>query len=274
LRTGTFISLRQAVARWESFEPITVQVAGSHWWRLLCYSLPPWWGRENSQRQSNFRPIQRYQLYVSSSPHRRSDHRGPSRILPSSCPIGIGMILDWLLPANPKSAIFREVLRGSSRALRGSIGSMSPVSVSAMRSTRRRQTTVLVILTTVAVSSVAVWLLGTVAATWDARDTRRAVADGRLDDAARAVERWLLSSPSSAEAHFYKARIAWAQNDFATTDVELARARALGYAWQPSNRLLGLLLADEAWTRRRGRRMGQSGAPIRSVASDAQPPPC
>jgi tetratricopeptide (TPR) repeat protein len=103
--------------------------------------------------------------------------------------------------------------------------------------------TLLVILTTVVASAIAVWLRGNIAAAWDARETRRALAHGRLDDAARAVERWLLSAPSSAEAHFYKARIAWAQNDLATTDAELARARGLGYSWQPSNRLRGLLLA-------------------------------
>ncbi len=103
--------------------------------------------------------------------------------------------------------------------------------------------TVLVIVTTVVAGALAVWLCASVAAAWDARATRRALAEGRLEDAAQAVERWLLSSPGSAEAHFYKARIAWAQNNLATTDVELARARALGYSWQPSNRLLGLLLA-------------------------------
>ena len=129
------------------------------------------------------------------------------------------------------------------RAPQGSIGSMSFVSVSGQRSSRRRRMTVLVIVTTVVAGALAVWLCASVAAAWDARATRRALAEGRLEDAAQAVERWLLSSPCSAEAHFYKARIAWAQNNLATTDVELARARALGYSWQPSNRLLGLLLA-------------------------------
>lgn len=103
--------------------------------------------------------------------------------------------------------------------------------------------TALVILTTIAAGAVAVWLRGDLAAAWDARSARRALADGRLNDAARAVERWLSSSPTSGEAHFYKARIAWAQNDLATTDAELARAQALGYSWQPLFRLRGLLLA-------------------------------
>ncbi len=103
--------------------------------------------------------------------------------------------------------------------------------------------TVLVVLTAVAAGAIAVWLRGSAAAVWEARIARRALTEGRLDDAARAVQRWLLYSPASAEAHFYRARIAWAQDDLSTTDEELARARALGYSWQPSNRLLGLLLA-------------------------------
>ncbi len=98
---------------------------------------------------------------------------------------------------------------------------MSPVSVSAQRSSHRLRMTALVILTTIVAGAVAVWLRGDLAAAWDARSARRALADGRLDDAAWAVERWLSSSPSSAEAHFYKARIAWAFNDLATTDAEL-----------------------------------------------------
>jgi tetratricopeptide (TPR) repeat protein len=98
-------------------------------------------------------------------------------------------------------------------------------------------------LTVVALVAVAGWLRGNVATARDAHNARNALAAGRLSDAARAVERWLSSSPSSAEAHFYKACIAWSQNDLAATDAELARARALGYSWQPLNRLRGLLLA-------------------------------
>jgi len=103
--------------------------------------------------------------------------------------------------------------------------------------------TVLVIVTIVVTAVVAVWLRGDVPAILDARRTRRAFADGQLDDAASAAQRWLSSSPSSAEAHYYNARIAWAQDDLATTDAELGRARALGFSWRPLNRLRGLLLA-------------------------------
>jgi tetratricopeptide (TPR) repeat protein len=103
--------------------------------------------------------------------------------------------------------------------------------------------TAVVAVAIVLTAGVAIWLLGNVTAILDARRVRRAFAEVRLDDAAREVERWLLTSPSSAEAHYCRAKIAWAQNDFTTTDAELSRARALGYSWQPLNRLRGLLLA-------------------------------
>jgi tetratricopeptide (TPR) repeat protein len=120
---------------------------------------------------------------------------------------------------------------------------MSGQNVIGKRTSRRRRLTVLVILTAVVAAAIAGGLRANLSAVWEARTTRRALADGRLDDAALAVERWLLSSPSSGEAHYDKARIAWAQNDLATTDAELARARALGYSWRPLFRLRGLLLA-------------------------------
>jgi tetratricopeptide (TPR) repeat protein len=120
---------------------------------------------------------------------------------------------------------------------------MSPAGVSAERLSRRNRVAFLVILAIVVATTLAVWLHGDAAAAWYGRAARRALADGRLRDASSAVELWLLSSPSSAEAHFCKAAIAWSQSDFATADAELAKARALGYSWQPSNRLRGLLLA-------------------------------
>ena len=57
------------------------------------------------------------------------------------------------------------------------------------------------------------------------------------------MERWLRSSPDSAEAHYFKARIAWGQNDFSTVDQELARSYSLGYDRGSLARLRGLLLA-------------------------------
>jgi predicted Zn-dependent protease len=80
---------------------------------------------------------------------------------------------------------------------------------------------------------------------FDRRKSRivRALADGELAQASETVDQWLTSSPNSAEAHYFKARIAWAKNDLATADHELATARTLGYDWTPLARLRGLLLA-------------------------------
>lgn len=120
---------------------------------------------------------------------------------------------------------------------------MAPVSTFAKRSFRTARVMVLVTGTCILVTVAGVWLGGIVTEIPDARRARRAFAEGRLDDAASAIDRWISATPTSAEAHYYKARIAWAQNNFSTTDFELARARELGYSWQPLNRLRGLLLA-------------------------------
>jgi tetratricopeptide (TPR) repeat protein len=98
-------------------------------------------------------------------------------------------------------------------------------------------------LTLVSVTAAGLWLRGDVFAGREALVVRRALATGRLDEASQALERWLRSSPDSAAAHYFKARIAWLQNDFPAVDRELARARALGYDWQAVARLKGLLLA-------------------------------
>jgi tetratricopeptide (TPR) repeat protein len=80
---------------------------------------------------------------------------------------------------------------------------------------------------------------------FDERERRivRALAEGRLEQALNEVDRWLMSSPDSAAAHYFKARIAWAQNDLFTVDQELERARILGYDLTPLDRLSGLMLA-------------------------------
>ncbi len=77
----------------------------------------------------------------------------------------------------------------------------------------------------------------------NAKTVRRALADGRLDEASAVLDRWLHSNPRSAEAHFLKARIAWERDDLATVHDELERARALGYPDRDMAGLLGLLLA-------------------------------
>lgn len=76
----------------------------------------------------------------------------------------------------------------------------------------------------------------------DAAEARAALEAGRLDEAARAVDAWLRSSPRSAEAHHLKARIAWARHDPDGVYRELEAARALGYPTEAMGRLWGLLL--------------------------------
>jgi tetratricopeptide (TPR) repeat protein len=87
------------------------------------------------------------------------------------------------------------------------------------------------------------WLCANVLMGREPRAVRRALAEGRLDTASKVVERWLRTSPDSAEAHYFKARIAWAENDFSTVDQELARSYSLGYDRGSLARLRGLLLA-------------------------------
>src|SRR5579885_1956134 len=77
----------------------------------------------------------------------------------------------------------------------------------------------------------------------DAAAARRAVSEGRLDEASDALRRWLRASPRSAEAHYLKARVAWARRDLPGVQQELERARALGYPADRMERLFGLLLA-------------------------------
>ncbi len=77
----------------------------------------------------------------------------------------------------------------------------------------------------------------------DAGAARRAVDSGRLDDASAALERWLSSAPRSGEAHYVKARIAWARGDLGTVHQEIERARVAGLSPQAElDRLWGLLL--------------------------------
>jgi tetratricopeptide (TPR) repeat protein len=77
----------------------------------------------------------------------------------------------------------------------------------------------------------------------DAAAARRALAEGRLDEASAALNRWLEASPGSAEAHYLKARLAWKRKDAGTVQAELERARALGYPAAQMADVVGLLLA-------------------------------
>jgi tetratricopeptide (TPR) repeat protein len=95
-----------------------------------------------------------------------------------------------------------------------------------------------VLATSAAIAAIVVWRADRNAAT-----ARRALAEGRLVEASEALERWLKSSPRSAEAHYLKARIAWARHDLGTVQQELDRAEVLGYPPGLMARLAGLFLA-------------------------------
>jgi tetratricopeptide (TPR) repeat protein len=128
------------------------------------------------------------------------------------------------------------------RILEGLIGSMFPPSTSLVGLSRRRPMIIATIPLLVLASAAGLWLCTDMLADREL-SIGRALAEGRLDEASKAVERWLRSSPKSAEAHYLKARIAWAQDDLNTVDQELVLARELGYDWAPVARLRGLLLA-------------------------------
>jgi tetratricopeptide (TPR) repeat protein len=119
---------------------------------------------------------------------------------------------------------------------------MCPPSTRELRSRRRWSVIIAGILLLAVLAATGGWLLRVA---FDEREPRivRALAEGRLDQALEMVDRWLVSSPDSASAHYFKARVAWAQNELSTTDQELVRARKLGYDWTPLARLRGLMLA-------------------------------
>jgi tetratricopeptide (TPR) repeat protein len=72
---------------------------------------------------------------------------------------------------------------------------------------------------------------------------RLALDQGKTNEAATALERWLQASPDSAEAHYLKARLAWSVSNLRAVEEELTRATELGYSEQQTARLKGLLLA-------------------------------
>jgi tetratricopeptide (TPR) repeat protein len=121
---------------------------------------------------------------------------------------------------------------------------MSPPCLPEARSSRRRPIIVAGFLLLVVASAVAAALLNNdVSFGRELRTVERALAEGRLAESSRTLERLLRLSPDSAKAHYFKARIAWAQNDIPTVDEESVRAYELGYDRAPLARLRGLLLA-------------------------------
>jgi Flp pilus assembly protein TadD len=63
----------------------------------------------------------------------------------------------------------------------------------------------------------------------EALAARKALADGRYDDAGKAIARWLRVAPDAPEAHFLQGRIAVAANRLPEAANELKRAQAFGY---------------------------------------------
>jgi tetratricopeptide (TPR) repeat protein len=123
------------------------------------------------------------------------------------------------------------------------MGFMASPSLPANRSSRVKRTVVAVILLLLTVGTLGYSLRRLVFVDDAEPVVRRALAAGRIDEASKLVEQWLRSSPRSAAVHYFKAKIAWLQNDLPTVDDELGYARALGYSWAPLASLRGLLLS-------------------------------
>ena len=79
----------------------------------------------------------------------------------------------------------------------------------------------------------------------DAEAVRKAVEAGRPDVAEAPLHRWLQSSPRSAEAQYYLARVAGAVGDRETATHGMATAQSLGLDAARSACLFGLFLARD-----------------------------
>lgn len=79
----------------------------------------------------------------------------------------------------------------------------------------------------------------------EAREARRALADGRYDDAGRALARWLQAVPDTPEAHVLRGRVAVAMSRLSEAADELAQAQSLGLP-REELALLHALIASKA----------------------------
>jgi tetratricopeptide (TPR) repeat protein len=79
----------------------------------------------------------------------------------------------------------------------------------------------------------------------EAREARRAVADGRYEDAGIALARWLRAVPDTPEAHFLKGRVAVAMSHLPEAADELTQAQSLGLP-REELALLHALIASKA----------------------------
>jgi tetratricopeptide (TPR) repeat protein len=79
----------------------------------------------------------------------------------------------------------------------------------------------------------------------EAWEARKALANGRYDDAGEALTRWLRVVPDEAEPHFLNGRVAVAASRLPEAAFELKRAQALGYS-RNKLALLRALIAAKA----------------------------
>jgi tetratricopeptide (TPR) repeat protein len=124
------------------------------------------------------------------------------------------------------------------------------------RFTGRRRIAILAAVAMIPLCGAVFWWGWNRIASREARIVRLALERGRIDLATASVQRWLKSDPDSADAHYFKARIAWIGQDLPTVDQELALAEKLGYSWHQLARPRGLLLA-------RGSRKSEAEAMLR-----------
>jgi Flp pilus assembly protein TadD len=71
----------------------------------------------------------------------------------------------------------------------------------------------------------------------EARQARQAIAEGRYSEAEAHLARWLSRQPRSAEAHYLRAKAAFASGNPAQVEAELQLALTLGYPEEPVERL-------------------------------------
>lgn len=79
----------------------------------------------------------------------------------------------------------------------------------------------------------------------DADSVRRSVASGKFAEARGPLDRWLRARPNSAEAHYYKMRVAYALKRPREMSEGFERAMALGYPREALDRIRSILLASK-----------------------------
>ena len=149
-----------------------------------------------------------------------------------------------LLPMIWKNAIFDCGLATTTDAWGNAMGSICLPGTSSI-SMKHRTGLILGTLLILAMAAVGgIWWCNVIAARYTAQTVRTALYEGHLDEASAVLDRWLKNQPQVAEAHYLKARLAWARNDLPLIHMELAKAPPLGYQAQPLAGLRGLLLAQ------------------------------